>query len=192
LPKGRMTSERSELLLDRVFEIMAAEGFADLKMMDLARRLGCSPNTLYKLAPTKESLFALALKRWLDEALNTARAQAEAIDSPAERARAYYENATAATDRASRQLRMDIAHFTSTTLVWVNASERFVGQFAHYLTQAAEAGEVRPLNARFTTLLLQQIAAVARDEELVAECGLTKEEAHRQVELLIWEGISAR
>lgn len=187
-----MTSERSELLLDQVFEIMAVEGFADLKIMDLARRLGCSPNTLYKLASTKESLFALVLKRWLDEVLNTARVHAEAIDSPAERARAYYKSATTATDRTSQQLRIDIAHFASTALVWVNATERFVSQFAQYLTEAAQEGEVRPINARFTTLLLQQIAAVARDEETVAECGLTKEEAHREVDLLIWHGISAR
>jgi len=187
-----MTTEQSGLLLDRVFEIMAAEGLANVKMADLARRLGCSPNTLYKFAPTKESLFALVLKRWLDDALDTARALAEGFDSPAQRARAYYESATAATDRASRQLRMDIAHYTSTELVWVSASEKFVGQFSQYLTEAAEAGEVRPLNARFTTLLLRQIAAVARDEEVVAECGLTKEEAHREVDLLIWQGISVR
>jgi hypothetical protein len=40
--------------------------------------------------------------------------------------------------------------------------------------------------------MAQQIAAVARDEERVAECGLTKEEAHREVDLLIWQGISTR
>jgi AcrR family transcriptional regulator len=187
-----MTSEQSELLLDRIFAIMAAEGFARLKVADLARRLRCSPNTLYKLAPTKEGLFALALKRWLDEVLSAARAQAETIGSPAVRARTYYESATAATDRASHQMRADIARFSATALVWANASERFVDQFAHYLTEAVESREVRPVNPRFMTLLLQQMAAVARDEETVATCGLTKEEAHREVALMIWEGISAR
>ena len=187
-----MTSEESDILLDRVFGIIAAEGFANLKMSDLARRLGCSPNTLYKLAPTKESLFALVLNRWLDATLDTARAQAEAIDSPADRTRAYYASATGATDRVSRQLRMDIARFPSTELVWVNASEKFVDQFARYLTEAMDAKEVRPVNARFMTLLFQKMATVARDEETVSKCGLTKEEAHREVDLLIWKGLSAR
>jgi len=188
----RITSERSEVLLDQVFEIIAAEGFASLKMADLTRRLVCSPNTLYKLAPTKESLLARVIKRWSDGLLDSAHESVASIDSPSERARLYYNLVTAEMYRVSSQFRTDVAHFDTTANVWVGASERFVGEFSRYLGEAARVGEVRQVNARFLALILQQVATVTRDEATIAECGLTKEEAHREIDLLIWQGISAR
>lgn len=187
-----MTSEKAEALLDGIFEIIAAEGFADLKMSDLARRLGCSPNTLYKFARTKESLLTLVIRRWTDGVLASALERAEKLDSPAARARAYYQAITTDMDRVSPQLRKDITHFDSTAMVWVNGSDKFVTQFADYLAQAIAAGEARSMHPRFLALMLRQIAAEARDEETVLQCGLTKEQAYREIDTLIWEGITPR
>lgn len=187
-----MTKEQSEALLDRMFAIMSVDGFASLKMAELARALGCSPNTLYKLAPTRESLFALLLRRWLDGVLDAALEKAEQVESPAARARTYYRAAMGDIASVSQQFRLDVAAFGSTRMVWADASAKFVGQFADFINMAIEAGEVRPINARFLALMFRQIALVARDEETVAECGLTNEEALHEVELLIWEGIATR
>ena len=63
MPK-RLANGRAEELLDGVMRIVAARGFSELKMSDLARELRCFVATLYKLAPGKTDLVILALERW--------------------------------------------------------------------------------------------------------------------------------
>ena len=47
-------TRRQEQMLDEIGRIALAEGFAHLRVADLAERLHCSRATLYDLAPTKD------------------------------------------------------------------------------------------------------------------------------------------
>lgn len=48
-------------LLDKLGRLIAAEGFAHLKMADIASKIGCGRATLYRIAPTKEQLIVLCI-----------------------------------------------------------------------------------------------------------------------------------
>ena len=62
--RRRLDDGRREELLDGVMRIIAARGFAGVRTSQMARELHCSETTLYKIAPSKDSLLVLALDRW--------------------------------------------------------------------------------------------------------------------------------
>jgi len=187
---ARLTSERLDDLLDRTTDIFVAEGFVDLKVADLARRLSCSPGTLYRLAASKEDLALIVVSRWIEKALSESNREAGAIDSPKGRARAYYNAMTRRVAQLSPQFRLDIDHFDATKTAWDRRVVEFVDQFAEYVDAAASAGEVRPVNPRFMALLIRQMAVLTRNDEVLATCGMTRDDALREIDTLIWEGIS--
>ena len=46
--------------------IIAERGFSQVTIAELARELHCSAATLYKIAPSKDSLILLAIARWAE------------------------------------------------------------------------------------------------------------------------------
>lgn len=58
-------SARLRQLVDDVEVIIFRDGFLHLTMDDIAAEVRCSKTTLYRLAPRRERLFELAVKRWL-------------------------------------------------------------------------------------------------------------------------------
>jgi AcrR family transcriptional regulator len=55
--RERVVETKRHLILEEVSRILEREGFEELKMQELARRLGISVGALYKLFDSKESLY---------------------------------------------------------------------------------------------------------------------------------------
>lgn len=72
--RERALTARQRELLDELQELFFAEGFADLTMASLARRLSCSLRTLYALAPSRDELVMVAVDRNLWRVGQAARA----------------------------------------------------------------------------------------------------------------------
>ena len=68
--RKRLDEDRRVEVLDGVMRIIAERGFSDVQMAEVARELRCSASTLYKIAPSKESLVLLAIGRWGDVTLD--------------------------------------------------------------------------------------------------------------------------
>ncbi|HEY0775855.1 MAG TPA: helix-turn-helix domain-containing protein, partial [Nocardioidaceae bacterium] len=64
-------------LLDRLVALMAAEGFSQFTLDDLAERLRCSKTTLYALAPTKQELVVEVVKQYFRAAVPTVEARVD-------------------------------------------------------------------------------------------------------------------
>jgi gluconokinase len=171
--------------------ICAARGFSDLKMADLARELRCSVATLYKLAPSKTDLVILALQRWGEQLLTGIDARAAACSTPSEQARVYYREGADGLRALSPAFRRDTEYFEATRRAYREiVSNRFIERFSALLEEAAEAGEIRPVNVRFTVGMFRYIAFAIRDEDLLAEAGLTAREALLEVDRMLWDGMS--
>ena len=56
--------------------IIAARGFSEVLVAEMARELRCSVATLYKIAPSKDSLVALAIEGWGARTLEDLEVQA--------------------------------------------------------------------------------------------------------------------
>ncbi|HVE27191.1 MAG TPA: TetR/AcrR family transcriptional regulator [Sporichthya sp.] len=71
-------SPRLRELLDRLEEIMLAEGFLHLNTDELPSRLRCSKATLYRLAENRFALFGMIIDRWLARMRDDGWARSEA------------------------------------------------------------------------------------------------------------------
>jgi AcrR family transcriptional regulator len=190
LPRTRLNNGRKEELLDRVMRIAAAEGFAELKMADLARELHCSVATLYKLAPSKIDLVIVALERWGEQLLTTIDARARECTTPSARARAYYREGADGLRELSSAFRRDVERFEGTRRAYREIiSDRFIERFSALLEEAAQAGEIRPVNVPFAVGMFRYIAVAVRDQDLLDRAGLTAREALLEVDTMIWDGV---
>ena len=191
MPRTRLKNGRKEELLDGVMRIAAARGFAELKMADLARELHCSVATLYKLAPSKIGLVIVALERWGDQLLTEIDARACECSTPSARARTYYREGADGLRELSSAFRRDVEYFEGTRRAYREIiSNRFIERFSALLEEAAQAGEIRPVNVRFAVGMFRYIAFAIRDEDLLASAGLTAREALLEVDTMIWDGMT--
>jgi AcrR family transcriptional regulator len=184
-----MASSRREELLDGVMAIIAAHGFSDVRMTDIASELHCSLASLYKIAPNKDSLVVLAIVRWGDRTLAEGEARAQMATTASHRAQLYYQAAAEAVAPFSHAFRRDVERFESTRLAYRTISDGFVNRFAELIDEAAQADEIRPVNARFMAGMFRYIAAAIRDEDLLESAGLTAGEALVEVDTVIWGGL---
>ena len=188
----RLGSGRREELLDGVMRMISERGFADVRIADIAEELHCSVATLYKIAPNKDSLLVLAIRRWGDVALARAEDAARSANTPTEIARRYYLSVAESLVPQTRAFRFDMERFESTSQAHGALIDRFTDRFVQLLNEAVDAGEVCPMNTRFFAHLFQQMAVVVRDEHVLMEDGITADEAMLQVDAMIWDGIRRR
>ena len=192
MARRRFANGRREDLLDGVMEIIAARGFSDVRVAEVAGELHCSVASLYKIAPNKDSLVALAISRWGDITLADAEAAAHKGTTASERARLYYRCGAERLRPLSHAFRADMERFESSRLAYRKVSDGFIDRFVELLDEAVKADEIRPMNTRFLAHVFRQVAVAIRDEQALLESGLTAEQALLQVDEMIWEGLRTR
>jgi AcrR family transcriptional regulator len=189
--RKRLADGRRDELLDGVMRIIAAEGFSGLRVADLAPRLHCSVSTLYKIAPNKDSLIALAITRWGEAILEDIALRADQGVTATDRARLYWRAAAEHITTHSQAFRADLGRFESARLAYRIISQRFIDRFVELLDDAVEAGEIEATNTCFLAHIFRQIALIVRDQEVLDLCGLNAAEAMLEVERIFWTGIGS-
>jgi AcrR family transcriptional regulator len=188
--RRRLNNGRREELLDGVMAIITARGFSQVRTAELARELHCSESSLYKIAPSKDSLILLAIRRWGELTLEALEVRAKEGETASERARAYFRAGAESTRPLSLAFYADVERFESTRLVWWSGVvEPYLGRFVELIQLAEEAGEVRPVNVRFFAEVLRGISFVTRSERILQATGLTHEQAVLEVDSLLWDGV---
>ena len=188
----RFANGRREELLDGVMGIIAARGFSEVKVAEMAEELHCSVATLYKIAPNKDSLVALAIRHWAEETLEFAEARAKQGSTASDRARRYYLAGVERVRPLSHAFRSDMERFESSRLAYRALSDAFIDRFVELLDDAVKAGEIRPANTRLLAHVMRQMAFVVRDEPVLLASGLTADQAMLEVDRLIWDGLRTR
>ncbi len=188
--RRRLDNGRREELLDGVMAIIAARGFSDVRTAQLARELHCSESSLYKIAPSKDSLIVLAIGRWGELTLEALEAQARLGKTASERARAYFRAGAQSTHSLSLAFYADVERFESARLAWwTSVVEPYLDRFVELVQLAEDAGEIRPVNIRFLAEVLRQVSIATRSERVLSASGLTHEQAVLEVDSLIWDGV---
>jgi AcrR family transcriptional regulator len=187
----RLAGGRREELLDGVMRIIAERGFSTVRVSEMARELHCSVASLYKIAPSKDSLVLLAMARWGERTFDELEARASRVTGPSDRARTYFRTGAESLHPLSLAFFADVMRFESTRQQWTaTVVDRYIARFVELVQIAEDAGEVRPVNIRFLAEMLNQIGFITRDERVLRECGLTSEEAVLAVDEIIWSGIA--
>ncbi len=188
---GKLGETRRDELLDGVMRIIAARGFSEVRVSDIAQELQCSVASLYKIAPSKDSLMVLTIARWGEVALAGIDAQASEGATPTDRARRYFRASSEVLRPLSHEFRDDVERFASARQAYRIISDRYVDRFVELLDEAVAAGEIQPRNTRFLAHLFRQIASVIRDERTLQASGLTAALAVDEVDSIIWDGLLA-
>ena len=163
---AKVPTRRGGELLDHLADIVASRGFGNLRIADLSRELHCSAATLYALAPNKSELVVLAVARVGDRALERIEECVAGPMSATDRARTYFLAGAHELSGMSNAFRTDTDSLASTRLAWQSISERYIDRFSELLREAANAGEIRDVNAAFMGRMLRQMALVTRIEVL--------------------------
>jgi AcrR family transcriptional regulator len=186
----RLNDERRAELLDGVMRIIAARGFAEVQVAEMARELHCSVATLYKIAPSKDSLVLLAIARWGAFTLDALEVSARRGTTASDRARRYFRAGAESTRPLALAFYADIERYESTRLAWwTGVVERYLARFVELVQLAEDAGEIRPVNIRFFAEVLRGISFVTRSERVLSATGLTHEQAVLEVDSLLWDGV---
>jgi AcrR family transcriptional regulator len=170
--------------------IIAARGFSVVLVSEIAHELHCSVATLYRMAPSKDSLVLLALARWGELTLASLEVSAQRGTTASERARRYFRAGAQSTRFLSLAFYADIERYESTRLAWwTGVVERYLDRFVELVRLAEAAGEVRPVNIRFFAEVLRGISFVTRSERVLSATGLSHEQAVLEVDSLLWDGM---
>jgi AcrR family transcriptional regulator len=188
--RKRLDEDRRDELLDGVMVIIAERGFSQVTIAEMARDLQCSAATLYKIAPSKDSLVLLAIARWADVTFADIEARSGKGETATERARAYFRAGAERTRPLSLAFYADVGRYESTRLAWwTGVVERYIDRFVELVVSAEQAGEIRPVNAHLLAEVLRQIGTVTRNDNVLRASGLTHEQAVLEIDSLIWEGL---
>ena len=181
---------RRDELRDGVMAIITERGFSQVAIAELVRELRCSAATLYKIAPSKDSLVLLAIARWADVVFADMESRSAKGGSASERARIYFRAGAERTHPLSLAFYADMGRYESTRLAWwTRVVERYINRFVELVQLAEEAGEIRPVNSRLLAETLRQISAVTRNHEVLRASEITHEQAVLEIDSLIWEGL---
>ena len=188
--RKRLDEDRRNELLDGVMNVICERGFSQVTIAELARELHCSAATLYKIAPSKDSLVLLSFARWADVAFADLEDRTAKSKTASARARAYFQAGAEWIRPLSVTFYADVARFESTRLAWrTSVVDRYIDRFVELVAAAEEAGEIRSVNLRFLAELLRQVSLVTRDDHVLTVSGLSSEQAVLTVDSLIWEGL---
>lgn len=183
-------SQRRDQLLDGLEVIFLKEGFRDVTVEELAGRLRCSRQTLYRLAPSKPELFLTVLDRFLARIRAEGREAAYSRSDPMQRIEALLEPGITATLPASRRFTEDVDGFEPARMMLAAHQRERMG----LLREIVEDGISRGAFAGFHAHLVAEVmvAAVGRVSrpDFLEEAGLSMSEAFDECSRLIRMGLA--
>src|SRR5688500_9752306 len=72
---------RQDDLVERLIDVFLREGFLELSIDDMARRLRCSKTTIYGIAPSKQQVIAVVVRGFFRRATERVEQQIQAVDA---------------------------------------------------------------------------------------------------------------
>lgn len=179
---------RQQRLLDALETIFLGEGFSDVTVAELARRLRCSRRSLYELAPSKEALFLRVLDRYLSRLREQGR-QATLGVAPERAFEPYLMPAVEAARKLSAAVMRDITAWPPADEMWrAHTRERMQG----LRTLVERCVELKIFRGIDPYLVAEVMAASLRricEPNFLADSGMTYREAVSELYGLLLHGL---
>jgi AcrR family transcriptional regulator len=190
--RSTRVSARRDELLDQLVTLVLAEGFADVTLEELARRLRCSKTTLYGIAASKEQLVVAAVKRFFQRA--TAAVE-ERVAGPAdhrEQISAYLLAVAEQLQPASPAFFADVAAFAPAREIYERNTRSAAARVQQLVSAGVAAGTVRPVHAPFVGAAVAAMMAAIHRGDVTAATGLDDAAAYRELATLVVAGVAPR
>lgn len=165
-PRPVLSRDRERALTSRQREILDQlgglfdQGFADLTMATIAKRLSCSLRTLYELAPSRDELVLMVIDRNLWRVGRSATGALDGATRPLDALRAYLRAANVAIAGTTGAFARDLDAVPAAQELNDAHSDYIVAVTRCLLDAAVEQGDVAPVD---TAAVARVIAGVGRD-----------------------------
>jgi AcrR family transcriptional regulator len=172
-------------LLDRLVDLMAAEGFARFTVDDLALRMRCSKTTLYALADSKQGLVVEVVKQYFRTAVDRVEERVAARDEPAERVAAYLSAVADQLQPLSRAFMDDLTELPAATAVYRQNTAAAADRIRALVAAGVRDGAFRPVHAAFVGEMVAATMFEIQRGELFERLELTDSEAYAELLTLV-------
>lgn len=172
-------------LLNRLVDLMAAEGFARFTLDDLADRMRCSKTTLYALAPSKQALVVEVVKQYFRVAVSAVEASVAAEPTPAARVVAYLDAVADYLKPLSRTFIADMSAFPPAAEVYRQNTVAAADRIRQLIAEGIAAGEFREVNAAFMGEMVAATMFEIQRGEVFERLEMTDSEAYAELASLV-------
>jgi AcrR family transcriptional regulator len=190
-PTSSLSTRQTEVL-DAFERLILAEGFRHLTVGGIAARIGCSRRTLYELAPTKDELVALTVRRYLDGLVSESFATIARHRSPTRQLEAAAELVATRLARLSPAFTGDLAATPRTADLVSLFAQQFADRLADVIAAGIEQGRFRRVHPHLVAEAILGLVDRLLDPAVLDRLGLTYDEAARQITRLFLDGIRSR
>lgn len=190
-PKTRRVSrsDRREEIRRQLERIFLREGFRDLTIDQLAKRLKCSNRTLYEIAPSKEEMFLFVLNRWLERIRHLGWQGALEHTEPIKRIEAFLQPGVSETREAGADFVEDVRTYLPAKQMLARHQEERMKFLEDIVSDGIKRGSFRNVHPYLMAEIL--LSAVTRIDELdfQSRSGLTFSEAFAELYEVLLHGL---
>jgi AcrR family transcriptional regulator len=181
---------KQEELVERLIDVFLREGFMELSIDDMARRLRCSKTTIYGVAESKQQVISVVVRGFFRRATERVEQQIQSMDAAStDRIRAYLMAIAAELAPASPAFFADVDAYAPTREIYLEntriAGERLQGMILECVPAASQS------EALFIGSVAAGVMASIHRGEIEAAAGLDDSAAYRALSRLIVAGVEA-
>ncbi len=182
---------KQEELIERLIEVFLREGFMELSIDDMARRLRCSKTTIYGVAESKQQVIAVVVRGFFRRATERVEQTIEPVDAAStERIRAYLMAIAAELAPASPEFFADLDAYAPTREIY-RENTRIAGErLKAIILQCVPAASHS--EALFIGSVAAGVMTAIHRGEIESVAGLDDSAAYRALARLIVAGVEAR
>lgn len=182
-------TQRQAEVLDALEALFLAEGFRDVTVEELARRLRCSRRTLYLLAPTKEELFTRVLDRFLLRMRRRGWEDAAAAAAPDAAIGAFLLPAVEAASKISDTMVRDLEAHPPAKDIWVRHHRKRMEGLRSLVEECVRQNIFRGVDSYLVAEVLSAGVRRVLDPDFLSASGLSLGEAVAEVYALFLHGL---
>jgi AcrR family transcriptional regulator len=188
-PGHRALTTRQTQLLTQLEELFLAKGFTQFTLDDLAAQLCCSKSTLYALAPSKEQLAALVVRRFFVGAAQAIEEQIAGVADAREAIAPYLAGVSAQLRRASAEFMVDIARFGPARAEYERNSRAAADRIRTFIAQGVSDGVLRDVRAGLIAEMVGVLVEAIQAGVVGARAGVSDAEAFTALADLVLGGL---
>ncbi len=176
-PRPEVLSPRLLRVLTGAEALMLRDGFAHLNTAEMVRLLSCSKTSLYRIAPSLESLFRLVVDRLMSSIRVEGRAAAERAGDWYDAVVAFFDAAVPVTKRASVEFFRDVRRLPATRERLERHRHERMADLEALIRAGIDDGAFRGLPPRLLAEMLFATVGRLTEPGVLAGLGMTASEA---------------
>lgn len=181
---------RQERVLDALENLFLEEGFREVTVAELAKRLHCSRRSFYELAPSKEALFLRVFDRYLRRLRDAGNRNAEGLRAE-EAIAAYLAPALDAARKLSTRLMADVQSYPPARTMWErHTRERMMGLQA-LIDDCVRTKVFRGVDPYLVAEVMSASLRRIGEPDFLTKAGLSYRDAVRKLYALLLRGLKS-